>query len=275
MPVLQKMLFFLIGILMSFAVQGATVFWLESKGAKKALSYWQARAPVKAGLLIVQQDTSVEGNLCLKNLARQFPMRDVSVIYYPMSSAADKAAWQADITLLLNRMQEVFKTPNLYVLYYGRGVENLTPVLQEQNKRYQAAKQSVRPALQAQALGQPNPAQAAQSAAQNPNMPKEALLRGIIYLSVLDTSPPEPKSLGLQDLKIPLLDVGAQFDFSTVQQQIASRQDFYLNNSTYRRLEISGVGHDYCYQADNLASYITGWMLSAKQLLKLSVPTSL
>lgn len=268
MPALQKMSLFLASLLLGFSVQGATVFWLESKGAKKALSYWQARYPVKAGLLIVQKDTALEGNLCLKNLARQFPARDISVVYYPLSSGADKAASQAEIALLLNRMQEVLKTPNLYVLYYGRGVEHIAPVLQEQNKRYKAAKQSVLPAAQqVQVLGAPGQANPTQ-AAQNTKVSKEALIRGIIYLSALDTSPPEPKSLGLQDLNIPLLDVGAQFDFATVQQQIESRNDLYLNSHTYRKLDVSGVGHDYCYQADSLASYLAGWMSKVAQFIR-------
>lgn len=280
MSVLPKIMLVLAAVLIWFPGEAATVFWLENKGTKKALAYWQARDPVKAGLLILQQDTSFEGNLCLKNLAGQFPVRDVSVIYYPLSAAADKATWQADITLLLNRMQEIFKTPNLYILYYGRGVENIAPVLQEHNKRYQAHLQTSSPTaavqpLPAQANSAP-PAQVTQPPGQGQDtsntLPKEALIRGIIYLSALDTSPPEPKSLGLHDLKIPLLDVGTQFDFTTVRQQIAARHDLYLNNHTYRKLDVLGVGHDYCYQGDSLASYISGWMLTVKHYLKPSLP---
>jgi len=94
------------------------------------------------------------------------------------------------------------------------------------------------------------------------NKPQAKMINGLIMLSAYDD---QKLDSGLRTFRFPLFDIGGQFDYGRVHQQMKDRSKKF-RRPNYLAVEMPGAGHDYQYSQKLLLAYVHGWMTKLPEI---------
>jgi len=87
----------------------------------------------------------------------------------------------------------------------------------------------------------------------------------LVFLSVQTNEENSPTLLKwLEDVKKPVFDITAFFDYKTVLSSASARSKKFIGDPQYRTTQIEGANHDYAEQSVIVAKAIQGWVQNIK-----------
>lgn len=222
---MRLLLAFILQFSLGLALATPSGLELQINGKKTSIPFWTAQGAQSHGAILLVQGGpfSDGGYILLSSLAELFAKKGWSVAIFAAGQQGDKTPW---IDNLPEAMASLRKKggDRLVLLHYG---DQLKPLIDYFNK------------------------------------PQSKRVNGLALLSAFQLVQDKDSDVAIEKIPFPLVDIIGQFDYATVIEQAARREQNKPKQSYIQR-EIPGANHDYDHQQILVVAYLHAWMMKLK-----------